>query len=324
MKILHETVQTIPRLPFKYYEHDPLTDINVAPHWHQGIELNYLVSGTTLKFVTDGQTNEYRPGDLWTTNRRVVHSASNACGIKITPYQLRHSFATLYLKNGGDLFTLQKQMGHSDLRMTKRYTEIDDDFLQTQIPASANWQLTLNGAASSKTHPQAYADVRQQLVTIHDLLTTPTTDLLRLQILSHFYQLLVTLGQTFTVPLTATTVSPNLTLTDTVMTAINQHYAEPIDGNTLAEQFHVSLTTLNQQFNANVQLSVNRYLRLIRLMNARRLLLETDHKIEYIAMQCGFPNSKTFNRNFKSWKGMTPTDYRQAYARYHRIDTSCL
>ena len=184
--------------------------------------------------------------------------------------------------------------------------------------------MTLNGAASSKTHPQAYADVRQQLVTIHDLLTTPTTDLLRLQILSHFYQLLVTLGQTFTVPLTATTVSPNLTLTDTIMTAINHHYAEPIDGNTLAAQFHVSLTTLNQQFNANVQLSVNRYLRLIRLMNARRLLLETDHKIEYIAMQCGFPNSKTFNRNFKSWKGMTPTDYRQAYARYHRIDTSCL
>ena len=58
--------------------------------------------------------------------------ASNLSGVKITPYQLRHSFATLYLKNGGDLFTLQKQMGHSDLRMTKRYTEIDDDFLQSQ------------------------------------------------------------------------------------------------------------------------------------------------------------------------------------------------
>lgn len=57
---------------------------------------------------------------------------SSLSGVKITPYQLRHSFATLYLKNGGDLFTLQKQMGHSDLRMTKRYTEIDDDFLQSQ------------------------------------------------------------------------------------------------------------------------------------------------------------------------------------------------
>ena len=55
--------------------------------------------------------------------------AGNLSGVKIAPYQLRHSFATLYLKNGGDLFTLQKEMGHSDLRMTKRYSEIDDDFL---------------------------------------------------------------------------------------------------------------------------------------------------------------------------------------------------
>ena len=67
--------------------------------------------------------------------------ASNACGIKITPYQLRHSFATLYLKIGGDLFTLQKQMGHSDLRMTKRYTEIDNDFLQSQHSSFSPLQL---------------------------------------------------------------------------------------------------------------------------------------------------------------------------------------
>ncbi|EQM52673.1 AraC family transcriptional regulator [Lactiplantibacillus plantarum EGD-AQ4] len=290
MEILHEAVQTIPRLPFKYYEHDPLTDITVAPHWHQGIELNYLVSGTVLKFVTDGQTAEYRPGDLWTTNRRVVHGASGPAAVDWVEFGLI----------------------------------IDDDFLQHQVPASANWQLTLHGASSASEHPQAYAQVRQHLVAIHDLLATPTTDLVRLKVLSHFYQLVATLGETFTAPISAPAVNPNQTLTDTVMSAINQHYADPIDGNTLADQFHVSLTTLNQQFNANVQMSVNRYLRLIRLMNARRLLLETDHKVAYIAMACGFPNSKTFNRNFKSWKGVTPTDYRQAYARYHRIDTSCL
>ena len=47
-------------------------------------------------------------------------------GARFTPYQLRHSFATLYIRNGGDLFTLQKQMGHADLQMTRRYAEIDD------------------------------------------------------------------------------------------------------------------------------------------------------------------------------------------------------
>lgn len=53
-------------------------------------------------------------------------------GVKFTPYQLRHSFATLYLENGGDLFTLQKQMGHADLQMTKRYTEISDNQVRNE------------------------------------------------------------------------------------------------------------------------------------------------------------------------------------------------
>ena len=57
---------------------------------------------------------------------------SQECGVKITPYQLRHSFATLFLKSGGDLFSLQHLMGHSDLRMTRRYTELDEDYIEAQ------------------------------------------------------------------------------------------------------------------------------------------------------------------------------------------------
>ena len=60
---------------------------------------------------------------------------SRQAGIRITPYQLRHSFATLFVKNGGDLFSLQRMMGHADLRMTKRYAEIDEDFVRSQHAA---------------------------------------------------------------------------------------------------------------------------------------------------------------------------------------------
>lgn len=53
-------------------------------------------------------------------------------GIKVTPYQLRHSFATYFVKNGGNIFTLQQLMGHSDIRMTKRYTDIDEEAKKAQ------------------------------------------------------------------------------------------------------------------------------------------------------------------------------------------------
>lgn len=57
---------------------------------------------------------------------------SKLSGIKITPYQLRHSFATLFLNNDGNLFALQVQMGHTDLRMTKRYISISKEKLAEQ------------------------------------------------------------------------------------------------------------------------------------------------------------------------------------------------
>ena len=47
-------------------------------------------------------------------------------GVKMTPYQFRHTFATYFAANGGDIFTLQDIMGHADIRMTRRYTELDE------------------------------------------------------------------------------------------------------------------------------------------------------------------------------------------------------
>ena len=47
-------------------------------------------------------------------------------GVKITPYQFRHTFATYFAASGGDLFTLQDLMGHADIRMTRRYTELNE------------------------------------------------------------------------------------------------------------------------------------------------------------------------------------------------------
>jgi integrase len=48
----------------------------------------------------------------------------------VTMHGLRHTFASLYMENGGDLYDLQKIMGHQDVSTTERYRHTDPEYLR--------------------------------------------------------------------------------------------------------------------------------------------------------------------------------------------------
>lgn len=57
--------------------------------------------------------------DIFAKYRRAAHINCNS-----TPHYLRHTFATNLLANGSDLRSVQEILGHSNVAVTERYTEV--------------------------------------------------------------------------------------------------------------------------------------------------------------------------------------------------------
>lgn len=56
--------------------------------------------------------------------RYLVQKAFKRCGIKATPHQLRHSFATHLLQEGARIADVSKLLGHTTLATTQAYTKL--------------------------------------------------------------------------------------------------------------------------------------------------------------------------------------------------------
>jgi site-specific recombinase XerD len=66
--------------------------------------------------------------------QKIVRRAAQRAGLEVrcSPHVLRHTFARSFLANGGDVFSLQRILGHSpaSLDVTRRYVELLDEDLR--------------------------------------------------------------------------------------------------------------------------------------------------------------------------------------------------
>ena len=72
--------------------------------------------------------------------------ALDKSGIKLPAGQaahvLRHTFASHFVMNGGDILSLQKILGHSTITMTMRYSHLSPDYLKHAVSKSPLHELT--------------------------------------------------------------------------------------------------------------------------------------------------------------------------------------
>lgn len=95
------------------------------------------------KFLNDKNYKDHNA--LWINNRGNKMTASGVDGIfdklkntdypwstRVSAHTVRHTFATMFLVNGGDVFTLQRILGHSDISVTKIYIDLKTDYIKRQ------------------------------------------------------------------------------------------------------------------------------------------------------------------------------------------------
>jgi len=76
---------------------------------------------------------------------RLLSRMGQRAGVRnVHPHRFRHTFAIEYLRNNGDIYTLQEILGHSTLDMVKKYLAIAQADLDTKHKSASpvrNWRL---------------------------------------------------------------------------------------------------------------------------------------------------------------------------------------
>lgn len=101
---------------------------------------------------------------------------------------------------------------------------------------------------------------------------------------------------------------------NTVMQAqlyINEHFADDLTVEGLAERFYTSPSTLSREFKEYTGKSIKTYVILNRLLRAKFLLQTTNRSMISIGGEVGYDNPNHFSRIFKKYTGQTPMEYRK-------------
>lgn len=95
-----------------------------------------------------------------------------------------------------------------------------------------------------------------------------------------------------------------------VMAYINEHYAQPLTLEEIADAFFISKSYLSHEFVRYTNTSVYEYIQFRRICGAK-LLIASGVSLTDAAFQSGFNSYSSFLRTFRKTVGISPTDFQR-------------
>lgn len=100
---------------------------------------------------------------------------------------------------------------------------------------------------------------------------------------------------------------------------INEHYAEPITLESVAQQYYMNSSYLSRYFKSQTGENFTKYLTRIRMKGAIRLMNTTDLKIHEIALMVGYENMNYFSKLFRHFTGSTPSEFMRNLSQQDKV-----
>lgn len=271
--------------PIRYYP-SALPDLNpfFPPHWHNEFEMNYIRSGRGI-FYCNGVQYTSEEGDIFIFQPNQTHGMTTLEGNKIY-------YDTL-------IFT------------SKVFGSMSEQGNHTIISPLISGEALIHSPI--KPSSAGYSDIRQTVESMFDAskLHSASSDILAKAELLRLFYYLHRYGH---IEYCQNKLSEEEARIRPVYAYIDQHYAEEISVEILAQLIPLSKSYFMSCFKRITGTSIVTYITQIRIRNACEMLLNSNKQVVQIALECGFNNLSNFNRQFKKHAGCSPSKYRSTYS----------
>lgn len=290
-KILEREITYEENSALKYLEDEKVledSDYDNQQHKNEDYQVLIITGGKTRGFI-GYNLGEYSCGDIIVIGKNVPHYFI-LDKEKWEQDNIPNRMEVLHFKH--DLFPLKLEeisefhFVHSLLKMSQQGIVFRDEALFKKIRIMLNRIDDLNG----------------------------------IQKLNELYVILDTLGRNKHYSLISLEeYSPDNNLTSNINTLhrtynyLYTNFRDDITLDSIAEYAHQNATALCRTFKRETGKTIFQFLNKIRIVNACKLLVETDMSISQVAYESGFTNLPHFNKQFRFIINKTPTEYRDIY-----------
>lgn len=265
-------------LPFRILIHASGQPHVVLNHWHDSFEIDYVVNGENENFYLDGSIFNQTKGEIVVINPYQVH------GLNLPREENRVAMTVMipltFLKQLGFEYTKYRIQNVIKVTDSKNYSSLEKLFLKLYNISSDQFKDLKKGY------------LLNQIGLIYQIMGQLLND----------YSILVN------------TNNYNLENMDSLEVAIvymNKNYQKNLQISDIAEYCNMSNSYFAHTFKKFMNEPPMQYLNQIRINHSLELLRKTNMTMNSIAMEIGFPNVKSFNKEFKKQYNLTPHLYKK-------------